>query len=145
MTSFGIDFGTTNSCAITPPGDRDHRFGDEQGRPLPSIVIIDKATGKAFGGRKAWEQRLEYTEQGGYHVITSIKGYLDTDFHWFTPVRKWTVPDVAAFVLGQLSDRAKRSGLAAGIRKATLGVPVGMSPRARRTLREAARIAGIEV
>jgi molecular chaperone DnaK len=145
MDSFGIDFGTTNSCALMLPGDRDHRFGDEELSPLPSIVVIDKATGQAFGGRKAWNRRLEYAERGGFHVITSIKRYLDADRHWFTPVRKWSIPEVVAFILGQLSDRVRKSGVTSGIQKATFGVPVEMSPRARRTLREAARIAGIEI
>ena len=56
---FGIDFGTTNSATvdITPDG-RARPYGDGQGQPYPSIVAIDKVTGKVISrGREAWQNR----------------------------------------------------------------------------------------
>jgi len=145
MTEFGIDFGTTNSCAVRLPAGRNDRFGDEEGRPLPSIVVIDKATGEERCGRDVWRQRLEINERGGYHIITSIKKQLNEIRNWYTPSKRWTVPQVVAVVLKQLSKRAESFHIRGGIGKATFGVPVGMSPLARRNLREAADIAGIKV
>lgn len=145
MNCFGIDFGTTNSCAVNLLSGNASLFGDEEGRPLPSIVVIDKATGLAHCGRDVWRQRLEYAETGGYHVITSIKRIIDKERNWYTQPRKWDVPHVAAAVLQQLSTRAQKKGIRGGIPKATFGIPVGMSPQARRNLRKAAEIAGIKV
>ena len=140
MNSFGIDFGTTNSAAFELNSRQ--AYGDEEARPLPSIVIIDKATGRAFGGRRAWKDQLSYRERGGYHVISSIKSILETERRWFSVNKSWTAADVAAEVLRQLSERAASAG---GIKEAMFGIPVGMSPKARRILRQAAQLAGIRV
>lgn len=140
MNSFGIDFGTTNSAAFELNSRQS--YGDEEGRPLPSIVIIDRATGRTFGGRRAWNLQLSYAERGGYHVIPSIKTLLETDRRWFAVDKAWSVADVAAVVLRELNRRAATAG---GIKEAMFGIPVGMSPRARRVLREAARLADIKV
>ena len=140
MNHFGIDFGTTNSGAFELNSKQP--YGDEETRPLPSIVVIDKATDHAFGGRQAWRDRLTLTERGGYHVIPSVKALLESDREWFSAQKRWTVSDVAAVVLKQLSERAQTAG---GIVEATFSLPVGMSPKARRVLREAARKAGISV
>lgn len=55
--NFGIDFGTTNSsvvqCVSLDGKTRRIPYGDDEGRPMPSIVAIDKATGEVFIGREA--------------------------------------------------------------------------------------------
>ena len=140
MNSFGIDFGTTNSAAFELYSRQ--AYGDEEARPLPSIVIIDKATDRAFGGRRAWKEQLSFRERGGYHVISSIKTLLETNREWFSAQKRWRVADIAAVVLRQLNERTLTAG---GITEAMFGIPVGMSPKARRTLREAAQLAGIRV
>ena len=140
MNHFGIDFGTTNSGAFE--FNTKQSYGDKEARPLPSIVVIDKATDNAFGGREAWQGRLALTEMGNCHVISSIKTLLESDREWFSAKKRWTVPDVAAVVLAQLNERAQTAG---GITEATFSIPVGMSPKARRALREAARMSGIKV
>ena len=143
--SFGIDFGTTNSCAVMLPGGPNDRFGDATGRPLPSIIAIDKATGNAKPGRETWDHRFDYAARGDLHVVSSIKAQLEKDRNWFTPARKWAVVDVAAEVIRQLNQQVMRRGVRRGIERAVFGVPVDMSPKARRVLREAANLAGVEV
>jgi len=140
VNHFGIDFGTTNSGAFELSSRQP--YGDEETKPLPSVVIIDKATDRAFGGRRAWKDQLSFTEKGGYHVIPSVKALLETDDEWFSAQKRWTVPDVVAVVLRQLNERAQTAG---GISEATFSIPVGMSPKARRNLREAARRAEIQI
>lgn len=53
----GIDFGTTNSAAVSflDEGKRIGRYehGDNQGTPFPSIVGINKQTGEVITGRDA--------------------------------------------------------------------------------------------
>jgi len=144
VNHFGIDFGTTNSGAFELNSRQ--FYGDEEARPLPSIIVIDKATNRVFGGRKAWNDRLSLIEKGNYHVIPSVKALLETDQEWSGDQKRWTVPDVAAEVLRQLNERTQiAGGIAGGITEATFSIPIDMPPKARRNLREAARRAGIQV
>jgi molecular chaperone DnaK len=144
MAAFGIDFGTTTSCAVRLLAGRPQLFGDGEGNPLPSIVAVDVATGEARGGRDTWNKRFELQRHGNYQVIPSIKPFLGQDRRWPTNNGEWTATTAAAFVLRQLSDLA-RERLHEGITEATIAIPVGMSAAARRTLRQAAGEAGIEV
>jgi len=145
MGYFGIDFGTTNTSAVEVDGRAIQRYGDELGKPLPSVIILNQATDEVIGGRAAWNRRLELQQLGGFEVVGSIKRVLESDRHWVTAGKSWTPRDIAAEVLKQLSVRAQQRGVRAGIRKATFSIPVGLSARARRVLREAAELAGVEV
>ena len=140
MSHFGIDFGTTNSCAFEIQGPARLQYGDEAGKPLPSFLVIDRATGHALCGRDVWNKRLSYSEKGGYRVVPPLKKLLENS-DWREG--KWTVPLLVAEVLKHLSKAAAVGGRR-GIEQATFSVPVGLSPKSRRTLREAARIAGIQ-
>lgn len=46
---FGIDFGTTNSATVgyvvMDEKPEMVKYGDEEGRPIPSVVAIDRTTG----------------------------------------------------------------------------------------------------
>lgn len=145
MVSFGIDFGTTNSSAVKCVENVEPlRFGDDAGRPFPSIVAIDKALGDAECGRNVWENRDEYIESGNYHVVRSVKWDLGTSKVWETESRIWTPEDVAAEILRKLSNRAETLGLEP-ITHAAISIPVGYPPAARAALRRAALQAGIVV
>jgi len=144
MTPHGIDFGTTTSALVQLLSVGPVTIGDEEGKPLPSIVAIDRATGEAFGGREAWNRRFELSEHGNYWVIPSIKPFLASDRQWPTNRKVWGPVDVAAFVFQQLAERA-RKGKAAPITSATVAIPVGMSAESRRQIRRAAARAGIDV
>jgi molecular chaperone DnaK len=141
VSHFGIDFGTTNSCAFEILGTAQLHHGDEAGRPLPSMLVIDRATGCALCGREVWNRRLSYRETGGFRVVPPLKRLLEKG-DWREG--QWTVPLLVAEVLNHLSKAATVGGRR-GIEQATFSVPVGLSPQARRTLREAARIAEIQV
>lgn len=145
MKGFGIDFGTTNTCAVELDGISSHQFGDEAGNPLPSIIAIDRDTGLAECGRSTWESRFELERDGRYHVIRSIKPFLGEDRHWATNTKAWSVERIAAQVLMSLSERVRQFGVAAGIQHATFSVPVNTTARQKRALADAARIAGITV
>jgi molecular chaperone DnaK len=141
---FGIDFGTTNSTAVKLMGGDFHKYGDEAGQPLPSIVALDRATGEASCGREVWQNREEYRTTGAVHVIESIKLQMGSDLRWPTEVGVWTPEDVAAVVLKQLSTRAKQLGLEA-IDEAVISIPVDYPAESRRALRRAAAKAGIQI
>ena len=141
---FGIDFGTTNSTAMKLMGGEFHKYGDEAGQPLPSVVALDRATGEATCGRDVWRNREEYRTAGAVHVIESIKLHMGSDLRWPTEVGVWTPDDVAAVVLKQLSARAKQIGLEA-IDEAVISIPVDYPAESRRALRRAAVKAGIQI
>jgi molecular chaperone DnaK len=145
MAAFGIDFGTTTSGAVQLLAGEPQRYGDDEGSPLPSIVVIDRVTGEAFGGRKAWNERFELEQHGNYYVVPSIKALLSVDRQWPTANRIWTTTDVAAFLFRELNEQVKRSGVTTGITNATIAIPVGMPASSRRTLRKAAAQVGINV
>lgn len=141
---FGIDFGTTNSTAMKLMGGEFHKYGDEAGQPLPSVVALDRATGEATCGRDVWRNREEYRSAGAVHVIESIKLLMGSALRWPTEAGVWTPDDVAAVVLRQLSVRAKQIGLEA-INEAVISIPVDYPAESRRALRRAAVKAGIEI
>jgi molecular chaperone DnaK len=145
MAVFGIDFGTTTSGAVQLVAGQPIHDGDETGRPLPSIVVIDRVTGEAFGGRKAWNDRFELEQNGNFFVIPSIKTLLASDRQWPTNGRLWTPTDVAAYLFEQLNEKATRRAVRSGITHATVAIPVGMPASARRVLRAAAARIGIEI
>jgi len=145
MTAFfGIDFGTTNSTAMKLMAGEFHKYGDEAGQPLPSVVALDRATGEASCGRDVWRNREEYRTAGAVYVIESIKLHMGSDLRWPTEVGVWTPEDVAAVVLKQLSGRAKQLGLE-GIDEAVISIPVDYPAESRRALRRAAVKAGIQI
>lgn len=79
--AWGIDFGTTNSALFGYIG----RYGsnpaptnfDEAGKPVPSVVAIDRANGQAFVGRDAKRRHLNNPDQ--YAYIHSVKTVLEDD------------------------------------------------------------------
>jgi len=143
---FGIDFGTTNSATVGYMV-MDHKpemilYGDDEGRPIPSVVAIDKNTGEVFTGREAWEKKMELSESCEY--ISSIKTILDSDWTCLIAGEHWTPADVACEVFKTLKRTvAERTGAILDI--ATVAIPVGFSATKRAKLREAAAMAGIRI
>lgn len=143
---FGIDFGTTNSSVVQIMSGLGHenelRHGDEEGRPLPSIVAIDKETGVVYTGRDAWKKRNELSQS--CEIIPSIKSILD-DKGWSKIIagRKWTATDVAAEVFKALKNSLYSHDV--NMTSATVAVPIGFSPEKRQALRAAAKKSGISV
>lgn len=101
---FGIDFGTTNSATVgyvvMDQKPEAVKYGDEEGRPIPSIVAIDKTTGAVFNGRDAWDKKMELSESCEY--ISSVKTILDSEQVKTIAGREWTAVDVASEVFKYL-------------------------------------------
>lgn len=144
MMDFGIDFGTTNSaCVGIEDGRRVNRFTDGYGNPFPSLVIIDRTTGRVYCGRDAWRRREELRES--CEVITSVKTLLDSGTVWKIAGRTWTPEMVAAQVFLALKNRVKERIGEDVLKEAVVAVPVGFHAGKRAALRKAARLAGIEI
>lgn len=143
---FGIDFGTTNSATVgyvvMDQKPEAIQYGDEEGRPIPSVVAIDKNTGQVFTGRDAWDKKMELSESCEY--ISSVKTILDSDRVLTLAGREWTFVDVASEVFKCLrSNVQNRTGI--DMEEATVAIPIGFSASKRTKLRETAAKAGIQI
>lgn len=143
---FGIDFGTTSSATVgylALNGKADEiQYGDDEDRPIPSVVAIDRNTGEIFTGRDAWDKKMELSVSCEY--FSSIKSIIDSDKHWEIAGKTWTTVDIAAELFKTLKKAVTdRSGII--MTKATVAIPVGFKPLKRKRLREAAQIAGIKI
>lgn len=143
---FGIDFGTTSSAVVgymvMDNKPELFRFGDAEGRPVPSVVAINKETGDIITGREAWERKTELSETCEYFY--SIKSILDKNNVVTIAGRDWTPVDIAAELLKKLKDSVKtRTGNE--LNMATVAIPIGFSPEKRDKLRTAANRAGVTI
>ena len=146
---FGIDFGTTNSatcgCMINDAQRQSVKFGDDEGRPIPSAIAIDKNSGQVYTGREAWDKKMQLSESCEY--VPSVKSLLE-DENWSREIngRIWTPVDVASEVFKGLQGRVKAYlGGNVELATATVAIPIGFSANKRRKLREAAQKAGITI
>ena len=141
----GIDFGTTNSAAISFVNEGRsigrYEHGDAQGTPFPSIVGIHKKTGEVITGREAKNSRIELSEN--YEFFTSIKTIIDKDEYYSVAGRKWTPVAIATEILKGLKEEIQRKNVIAD--SVVMAVPVGFSPKKKMRLREAAQNAGIAI
>ena len=143
---YGIDFGTTSS-AVVGYMVMDHKpeqflYGDDEGRPIPSVVAINKASGEIITGREAWDKKMELSETCEY--FSSIKSVLDQDSQITIAGREWTTVDIAAELFKALKASVQeRTGNE--LSAATVAIPVGFSPEKRDRLREAAGKVGITI
>ena len=143
---FGIDFGTTNSAAVSLTGINESNletlyYGDDEGRPFPSVVAIDKETGAVITGREAKDRRNSLLETHEY--ISSIKTYLGTDKTWTIAGKIWTPEDIAAEILKAL--KAKALSRNNSLDEAVVAVPIGYTASKKSALRKAASKAGIDI
>ncbi len=144
---FGIDFGTTNSAAFSFTGADENsvvpiHYGDDEGRPFPSVVAINRETGEVIAGREAKDQRNALLETHEY--FSSIKSIIDSDKTWTIAGREWTPEDIAAEILKALKARVERDS-DNRMDEAVMAVPIGYSAKKKLHLRNAAKKAGITV
>lgn len=143
---FGIDFGTTNSAAVSFTGvsEADIKtlmYGDDEGRPLPSVVAINKNTGEIITGREAKDQRNTLLKD--YEYFPSIKSIIDEDRTWNIAGKDWTPVDIASEVFTALKRNVEKRGNV--LDEAVVAVPNAFSSSKKANLRKAAEKAGIDV
>lgn len=144
---FGIDFGTTNSAAFSYTGIDENsivpiHYGDDEGRPFPSVVAINKSTGEVICGREAKEQK--HTLQETHMYFSSIKSIIDSEQTWIIAGKEWTPEDIAAEILKALKARVERDNNNV-MDEVVMAVPVGYSFKKKVHLRNAAKKAGINI
>ena len=135
----GIDLGTTNS-EVAAFLDGKVRVLPVEGDPiLPSVVGLGP-DGTLLVGDPARNQLALYPER----TVRSIKRLMGTTQTVSMGDRSFTPPEVSAFILKKLTERAEAS-LGAPVRKAVVTVPAYFSDAQRQATRDAGAIAGLEV
>ena len=144
---FGIDFGTTNSAAVSFTGTdllsvKEIDCGDYEGRPFPSLVAINVKNGSVITGREAKERKNELSSE--YKFFSSIKSIIGSDVPYEIAGKKWKPVDIAAEILkGLKRNVSENKGLKCD--EAIVAVPIGFTADKKKNLREAAKKAGINV
>ena len=144
---FGIDFGTTNSAAVSlsisdsdilPPV----HYGDDEGRPLPSVVAISNETGEIIVGREAKDNRNSLGQTHEY--IQSVKTLIHKEKIWNIAGKEYTAENITTEIFRYLKKRIEYKSEIC-INDAVIAVPVGFSSDKKRHLRNAAEEANINV
>lgn len=145
---YGIDFGTTNSSVVAllvADGDepKEVKFGDDEGRPMPSLIAIDRETGEVHSGREARDGRNELAET--CVIVQSVKSLLD-DEGWSIKIGEetWDAEKVTTEVFKALKANVEADDSQA-LSRATVAIPIGFGAAKRATVRRAARQADIEI
>ena len=147
MTAFGIDFGTTNSLAAMIVGKDPVSLVDATNNlPHPSVIWYRGM--EVVVGREA-RQNMDLTEAGAPPgFVRSPKMMLRREGPIFVDGRTIDPRDAVAEVLKHLrTDAALPRDDSAGqqIDRAVMTIPVDFGGKERRSLREAARKAGVGV
>ncbi len=162
--AIGIDLGTTNSCVAVVENGRARVIRQEGGAPtLPSIVAAD-TTGRVLVGEAARRVAALHPERTivaskrliGRRVRGPTRLLAERAFAYevlagpddAAQVRMgeelWSLEQVGAALLGKLRERATVE-LGELVTQAVLTVPAYFNERQRQAVREAGRLAGLEV
>ena len=143
---FGIDFGTTSSAVVGTLFEDGRitqiKYGVGASLPVPSIVAINKETGKVLTGLDVKNKRDELSES--YEIIYSIKTYLDEVNCKEIAGQEFYPEDIACDLFEALKDTVKNR-TDEDLTEAVVAIPVGFSAKKREVLRTAAVMAGIEI
>lgn len=145
MALIGFDFGTTNSLISVVRGDRAINFLDDLQMPTPSVVCYEGR--RTLVGREA-KDRLAQAGMGVHgNIVRSPKTLLGKDSVHIEGVERHPV-DIVAEVVSHVLREAKASGRGGELKTITgavVTIPVDMDGRRRSALREAFRIAGLNI
>ena len=144
---YGIDFGTTNSAVYAIDVSNrteynvEYAIGEDDKRPLPSYVAVDRKSGKVLTGLDA---KNGIISQDNYEIFSSIKSIIGADKEWIIAEKKWTPVDIAAELFKALKEKAEKK-TKQKLTEAVIAVPVGFSSVKKNNIRRAAEKAGIKV
>lgn len=145
MSVVGFDFGTTNSLISIVRGDRAIKFLDEEQRPIPSIVCYEGT--QRIVGRAARERMAQAGLGVQGNVVRSPKMFLGRDGVYVDGVERSPVEMVADVVrhVVHVATQGARGRDLEGMSGAVVTIPVDMQGYRRRALRDAFRLAGVNI
>src|SRR4026209_2230715 len=162
----GIDLGTTNSCMAVMEGGEPAVLENSEGkRTTPSVVAFTK-TGerlvcvaakrqavtnarntvysiKRFMGRK-FDEIQEETKRVPYKVVKASNGDATVEVEFEGKTKAFSPPEISAMILGKLKTDAEMR-LGEKITQAVITVPAYFNDSQRQAVKDAGRIAGLEV
>ncbi|MDE3021710.1 MAG: Hsp70 family protein [Pseudomonadota bacterium] len=144
MEAIGFDFGTTNSLISIIQGDKVINLYDDQGLPIPSVVCYEGT--QTLVGREARERLAQAGLGVQGNVVLSPKTLLGRESVFVGGVERNPVDivrHVVEFVRNQAMDTRTVKNLT--IDKAVVTIPVNMEGYRRALLRDAFRMAGINI
>ncbi|HSN90818.1 MAG TPA: Hsp70 family protein, partial [Anaeromyxobacteraceae bacterium] len=160
----GIDLGTTNSCVAVANGGRAEVLASRQGhRTLPSVVAFD-AQGRLLVGHPAKAQMVvnpRNTVYGSKRLVgrpfasPTVQACRDRFHYEIVPGeggeaavrfagRDFSLQQVSALILKEMRDTASQA-LGDTVTRAVVTVPAYYNDHQRNAVREAGRLAGLEV
>lgn len=145
MNIVGFDFGTTNSLMSIVVGDRCIPIL-EDGMPHPSVVSY--RGGACVVGAAAKRELVNAQTGVTGHIVKSPKTLLgrhsvSVDGHTYSP--QAVVRDVVAHVVDHARNQRVGRQTGSSFDRAVVTIPVDMNGERRRDLREACRMAGLNV
>jgi molecular chaperone DnaK len=159
----GIDLGTTNSLVAYMTESGPQVIRDEQGHALvPSIVYYDTAERRLLVGEEAGERLITEPRKAIYSVKRFMgKGSADVQedltlvpfqiaagsehvIRFQMGDRQFTPPEISAFVLRELKERASRF-FGEEVTQAVITVPAYFNDAQRQATKDAGHLAGLDV
>jgi len=136
----GLDLGTANSAVAVLEGGEPSVIANAEGsRTTPSVVAFT-SSGEVLVGEAARRQAV--TNPG--RTIWSVKRQMGTDWAVTIDGKKFTAPQLSAFILRKLV-RDAEAYLGQGISNVVITVPAYFSHAQRQAIREAGQIAELNV
>lgn len=161
----GIDLGTISSTVAVYQGGRPRIITTSEGKEIPSLVAFNR-DGEPSVGQKARRQAAISPADAVYsikrllgrrfddavvqlvrrHQPSTVRRAQDGGVEIVTPNsgRAYSPQEIASFILRQLKEEAE-SYLATPVKRAVLAVPAHFDDNQRQAVREAGRLAGLDI
>ncbi len=137
----GIDLGTTTSAAAYMDGDDPVVIPNDRGnRITPSVVAFDES-GAILVGESAKNQAVINASRTASHIKRRMG---DTGWAFQVDGRRYTAPELSAFILRKLKEDAERY-LGGWVGSAVITVPAHFGDTERKATMEAGHLAGLRV
>ena len=138
--TIGIDLGTTNSCVAVIEGGEPVVIANAEGaRTTPSVVAFSK-TGERMVGQVAKRQAITNPDR----TISSIKREMGTDHKVTIDGKSYTPQEISAMILQKLKGDAE-AYLGESVTSAVITVPAYFTDAQRQAMKDAGKIAGLDV
>lgn len=140
MATIGIDLGTTNSLAAYWSEDRAVIIPNVLGEHLtPSIVSVDD-NGEIVVGRIAQERLITHP----HLTASTFKRFMGTEKIYHLGSYSFTPEELPSFILKSLKEDAE-AYLGEKVTEAVISVPAYFNDTQRKSTKQAAEIAGLQV
>lgn len=136
----GIDFGTTNSVVAYIDSGRPVVIPNSSGEALTPSAVAFQKDGSALIGNTAKNQAVINSER----TFLSIKRHMGTSFTSTIDGIRYRPEMIAAMIIRQLRSEAEEA-LGMPIQRAVITVPAYFSDQQRQSVKDAGRLAGLEV